>query len=448
MKDYSFAEIGAAVDELQTRLGCRPPPHLLEEFQFGLHPNLLAYEKGRPIKHEHTALSRCLVGAESAARQPAHHYDIFGACRRVKLVQLLNHALKVHDRAKTKGVEERLKKLKAEMQSDAFDAIVFELLVGARYVERPGVAGLEYVPETSLKKTPDMTMRQHGRPASCECKKLDRSKDFAVKTRASANAALAPTLAEFRRRRVSVTGDLVFHEDPSTTSPARLRSAFLAALDSSSPIIEPGFVVAARELPAYVSDSLQLYPSPAFAWERYGYRVRGEWMGIVHQLVGSRQSPVDPPHGLKPGPPSWIHCAAWDCGIKWRIGEKELFAKYRRFAFNTLKGSFAQLTGGANSVVHAWLESDYFLGGRKDVLEDFLANVSSDPTFNIGWIVVNETQLDISPKGFFDMIEHGHYMRGPTAVSRNPEVTTVFTDGGARTAVFGRGVNLPDIDGP
>src|SRR5436190_1067800 len=158
MKDYSFDEIGAAVDELQTRLGCRPPKSLIEEFAFGLQPNLLAYEKDRPIKHQHTALDRCVVGARSAAHQPAHYYDIFGACRRVKLVQLLNHALKVHDRAKTKGVDARLKKLKIEMRSDGFDAIVFELLVGARYVERPGVAGLEYVPETPLKRTADMQM--------------------------------------------------------------------------------------------------------------------------------------------------------------------------------------------------------------------------------------------------------------------------------------------------
>ncbi|MGH7945787.1 MAG: hypothetical protein ACREF9_12370, partial [Opitutaceae bacterium] len=256
-------------------------------------------------------------------------------------------------------------------------------------------------------------------------------------------------LAEFRARRVSVTGEVVFHEDPSTTHPERLRSAFKAALSANAPIIEPGFIVTARDLPPYASGLLQLYPSPGFAWDRYGYRVRGEWMGIVHELIGSRESPVDPPRGLCPGPTSWIRRIAWDCGIKWRIGDKDLFAKYRRFAFNTLKDGLAQLAGGGgNSVVHTWLESDYFLGGREDVLEDFRGNVSADPTLNFGWIAVNETQLDISPKGFFDLIEHGHYLRGPTAVSRSPEVTTVFTDGGARFGTFGRGVDLPDIDAP
>ena len=50
MKDYTFDEIGAAVEELQTRLGSSPPKSLIREFTFGFQPNLLAYEKGRPIK--------------------------------------------------------------------------------------------------------------------------------------------------------------------------------------------------------------------------------------------------------------------------------------------------------------------------------------------------------------------------------------------------------------
>lgn len=41
MKNYSRNEIGAAVDELQTRLDCSPPNALLEEFRFGLQANKL-----------------------------------------------------------------------------------------------------------------------------------------------------------------------------------------------------------------------------------------------------------------------------------------------------------------------------------------------------------------------------------------------------------------------
>ena len=81
----------------------------------------------------------------------------------------------------------------------------------------------------------------------------------------------------------------------------------------------------AKELPPYASDSCSSFTRRrASAWDRYGYRVRGEWMGVVHALLGKRESPVDPPPSLHPGPPSWISRVVWDCGIKWRIGEKHI----------------------------------------------------------------------------------------------------------------------------
>ena len=65
---------------------------------------------------------------------------------------------------------------------------------------------------------------------------------------------------------------------------------------------------------------------------------------------------------------------------------------------------------------------------------------------NFGWIIINETLLDVSPKGAFDLIEHGHYIRGPNAVGPAAEVTMVFTPDVVSWGPFGRGTELPDID--
>ncbi len=64
------------------------------------------------------------------------------------------------------------------------------------------------------------------------------------------------------------------------------------------------------------------------------------------------------------------------------------------------------------------------------------------------WIVFNETCLDCSPKGYFDMIEHAHFYRGPKAKKKEPLITNIFTrpSDSKGTGVFGIGQDLPDID--
>lgn len=447
MKDYSADDVQASLDELTARLGFRAPPGLQEEFARGLHPNLLAYDKVSQAAPTLTALERYLVGATSYIHQPAHHYDIFHAMRHVKIVQLLNNALKVLTARKTPGLDDRIKKLVIEKTYDRFDSAVFEMLVAARYVERPGVHGLEFVPETPKAKTPDLRMRQHGREVFCECKKMDRSQDYALKMRAAAKACIAPTLAAFRSRGMVALAEVVFMDEPVAISGAKMTSACLAAIESGTTIIERGFTVKAWLLADYNSPTYKLHPSPDFFWTRYGYRIRGEWMGIVHEVIGTRTNRFLPTNAGKHGPSSWLNEITWDSAIKWRIGSDELLAKYRRFGFDRLFGGLKQIEGkGRNSTIHLWLESNYYLGGREKALEDLRARIQASGTDNYGWIVINETLLDASPRGFFDLIEHAHYMRGPTAVGRAAEVTNVFTTGIVPNGGFGRGTELPDID--
>jgi hypothetical protein len=67
---------------------------------------------------------------------------------------------------------------------------------------------------------------------------------------------------------------------------------------------------------------------------------------------------------------------------------------------------------------------------------------------SVGWIVLNETLLDVSPLGRFDFIEHAHTIRGPMAMSEDPIVSGIFggIDESNPKAEFGIGAELPDID--
>jgi hypothetical protein len=447
MKDYSFDEVRVALDELQSRLGVRVPQRLHEKFSVGLYPNLLAYDKAKLPMLKLTALERCIIGATSSLNQPAHYYDIFGACRHVKVVQLLNHALEVHLSQKTKGLEGRVAKLKRDTHFDAFESTVFELLVGAKYLERPGVGGLEFVEQDPCRKTPDIRMRQHGRESFCECKKMDRSQDMALNIRMAAKACLEPVLAALRRRDISGVAEVIFFSEPGAIGSRTMVDACLSALETGTQIIEADFSVRASFLPKYVSPTYKLYPSPDFLFYRYDYRVRGEWMGILDEVIGSRVRHVSTNMVPKYGSSSWLNEITWDGAVKWRIGSRALLAKYRRFGFGTLFKGLEQIEClGRNSSVHLWLESDYYLGGREDALEDLRERITANGSDTFGWIVVNETLLDISPKGYFDLIEHAHFMRGPTASGRQPEVTNVFTTGSISTGSYGRGAELPDID--
>lgn len=74
---------------------------------------------------------------------------------------------------------------------------------------------------------------------------------------------------------------------------------------------------------------------------------------------------------------------------------------------------------------------------------------SSNRSYQFGWIVLNETYLDISPMRYFDLIEHAHTISGPKASKPEPPRSLILTndvDDRGLAGKFGTGVELPDID--
>ena len=70
------------------------------------------------------------------------------------------------------------------------------------------------------------------------------------------------------------------------------------------------------------------------------------------------------------------------------------------------------------------------------------------PEWGIQFCLGNETLLDVSPKGRFDLIEHAHMIQGPSATGPRPLVSGVFglPSTTPTTGEFGVGEDLPDID--
>jgi hypothetical protein len=276
-----------------------------------------------------------------------------------------------------------------------------------------------------------------------------RVRDFSVETRIRVRELLNEVIASFRRQEISVLAEVAFTCDPECVSPASLFRACEAALNERVPIVTSQFTVKATRLPKFKSKDYTLYPSPRFSWIRYGYRIRGEWFGIVHQVIGKRARRANLPKDLQGGLSSWLDSVEWDAAIKWKITAEDVVGRYRRFAFDGLFTAIEQInSAGLDSTVHLWLETDYFIGGRREVLLDFFRRLSAKQQHTVGWIVINETLLDVSPKGHFDLIEHAHMIQGPTATGPRPLVSGVFglPSSTQTTGEFGVGEDLPDID--
>ena len=444
---YGFEEVDHSIANLRSLLRQNADQQLQTEFEAGLHPDLLSYEKVQASGIPLPILEKYLIGAATFLHQPCNFYDIFRVCRCVNMVQFLDRAISVLRAKHVPGLEERLKRLARETIHDPFDAVAFELITAARYVEHPDVSHTEFL-EESDKKTPDFMVRFRNTDSFIECKKVDRTQNYTLSIRDAVRDSLNAIIAEFRSAGIPLVAEVVFNSDPREVSKQHLSDAFRAAFNSHTPIIESGFTVVASRLPGYESDTYKLYPSPDFYWHRYKFRIRSEWFGIVHQFFGSFAHRADLPSNLQGGRSSWLNELDWDAGIKWRISSEEVVAKYRRFAFGGVFKGLDQIQDrGSNSCVHLWLETDYYVGNRKDTFVDLFNRLASNQKDIFGWLMINETLFDVSPKGYFDLIEHAHMIRGPKAVGSHPLVSGVFApDPASPTAEFGIGRQLPDID--
>jgi len=364
------------------------------------------------------------------------------------MTQLLGEALEIIDAAKISIAEDRLKRLIPVFDSDAYESTLFELVAGTRYAVEPTVTQVEFIPEQNV-KTPDFLVKRGNLESLVECKKVARVRQVNAATRAVIRERLNFVISHFRKKGISLLFEIVFTSDPGGISENELLHACRAAFEENAAIVTAGFTVTVKVLPPFKHDGPILYPSPRFSWLRYRHRVRSEWFGLVHALEAKPARLSTVPKELRGGISTWILSVDWDTATKWKISSPDVVAKYRRFAFDGVFDAIKQINSvGKDSTVHVWVETDYFVGRRKEVMLDLFNRLNQKNDQSVGWIVLNETLLDVSPLGRFDLIEHAHMIRGPLAISSDPIVTGIFggSDESDPKAEFGIGAELPDID--
>jgi hypothetical protein len=448
---YDLADAGDAIETIRSILRVVSNPELQAKFEAGLYPNLLSYKKVQESEISLPILEKYLIGATTYvnhnSRYGCNYYDIFRVCRCVNMVLFLRDAIEILTKKKVPNLEARLERLMRETEHDVFDSVAFELITAARYAKHPDKPYVEFIPETD-QMTPDFLVRINNVNSFIECKKVNRMQNHSILIRDAVRDSLNAVFAGFRSEKISFIGDINFDCDPNEVSQRQLMDAIKASFSYRTAIIEPSFTITTTSLPRYQSDIYTLYPSPFFYWDRYGFRLRSEWFGLVHQLYGSYVHRADLPPNLLGGMSTWLHKVDWDSAVKWRISSEKVLAKYRRFAFDGLfKGLMQIQDRGINSCVHLWLESEYFIGGRKSTFLDLFNRLGIKQKDEFGWIIINETLFDVSPKGYFDLVEHAHMIRGPNAIRSRPLVSNVFVPE-THNSIFeyGVGQELPDID--
>jgi hypothetical protein len=437
-----------AIGAIQLKLNVSPAAQLQAEVDAGLHPNLLTSQGGLVNGAPISVIEKYLLGATSFLRQPINYYDIFGAARSVLMTQLLGEALDIIDARKIGGAEGRLKRLIPIVNPDAYESTLLELIAGTRYASQLTDSQVDFIPERP-EKTPDFIVKRGDAESFVECKKVARIRQISATTRALMRSRFNSVISHFRQKGISALFEVDFTSDPVAISEEELLSACSAAFDENTAIISAGFTVTANVLPRFMHDGPILYPSPRFSWLRYNYRVRSEWFGVVNALEGTPARLSTVPKELRGGISTWLLSVEWDTAVKWKISSPDVVGKYRRFAFDGVFDAIKQINNsGKDSTVHVWVESDYFVGRRREVMLDLFNRLNQKDDQSVGWIVLNETLLDVSPLGRFDLIEHAHPIQGPTATSKEPIVSGIF-GGNSETrpnAEFGTGTELPDID--
>jgi hypothetical protein len=144
---FSFADVERSINGLRSKLQCASNESLQDEFDAGLHPNLLSYHKRQTTGVSLPVLEEYLVGASSYLHQPSNYYDIFGVCRSVIIVELLDATVEVLQAKQVKGLATRIERLVRAVDPDVFGSVAFELITAARFAVLSSVDRIEFIDE-------------------------------------------------------------------------------------------------------------------------------------------------------------------------------------------------------------------------------------------------------------------------------------------------------------
>jgi hypothetical protein len=448
MHTWSRNDVEDAIETVCSALDITVDTKLLTEYENGRHRDLLIYEKlqDKEPTVDISAVQKYLIGCRSFLDQPCQYYDIFRACRLTTFMQVLSSALRSAGR-----IENHQKKyavLKSAKSYEEFEACLFELAVAHRYLSKKSVSEVRFI-ERGSSQSPDLAVTIKGEEHFVECKKYNRAADVAYTMRNEVRAKLQCVLDGFSRLRRSALLEVSFHTHPQHIPQQKILDHSLESYRFQCPIIDADFTVEARPLESQEFPDYILFPSPKYFWERYAFRDGTEWFGLIHAVLGRWGYYQENIESWKELASTWLAEVKWECAIKWKITSEDVVTRLRRLNYKRMFKGLAQLKARSeNATLHVWIERDRSVGHRQAEMLRFYDAIRTSGKDAFAWLVFDETCLDASPKGNFDMIEHAHFISGPSARGAEPLVTNVFTDPEDLEGMgaFGVGHELPDID--
>lgn len=179
------------------------------------------------------------------------------------------------------GVDRRVKRLLAK-ETENPDAILFELLVALLW-KINGFETVEFLDETSNRKTPDLWASKGGDEWFIECKRLDRHPLYTKKERAKWRTMWSILSDRLVRSSYAVVLDIRFHVELQT-----LPDDYLAAqLAGKLKLVQPPTELVSNETMDVVVRSVN-YPAANHHLARYSVRCPSDQLD---ELIGGQRDP-------------------------------------------------------------------------------------------------------------------------------------------------------------
>lgn len=449
---FSPSNVQSAIDKVCRRLGICIDNELLLDYQNGHHPTLLSYEKVESSAIKLPAIQKYLMGAQTFcdhSKHLVHFYDISRATRHCIFIQKLNEALEICD-AKVEGTDWKIPKLISQEDYDPFDALMFELVTASKYASLESAKRVQFIEETQ-EETPDFLVELVGKPYAhfVECKRFDRNADIFLGIRDRVKNIGEDIFKILYAKGISAIIDLEFYCHPNDISSAAVAKQCLTSLQKKAYVRGSQIATKIEILPNRKLDEYQLFPSPKYYWERYGYRPQGKWTAMTHAMICQPADLISKDYKKLPGRSTWLNEVDWECAIRWRICDENIQWKIRKLNYSRIFKGLDQLQSKSSfSTLHVWFEREGTDTIRQKELQDFFSRLSNSSRDFFSWIVFNETILETSPMGIPDIIEHAHYLTCSIAPQKDPFVSLVFLKElpDDELGEFGIGKKMPDID--
>lgn len=414
-----------------------------DKFFKGENQNFLQYDKLERNELDVPIIEKYILGVESYLKQPSpnYYYDIFNAGRLIPQVVSLDNAINVLIKKDVYGRQERIKRLLKEKTYDGFEAVMFELIVAAKYASKTKKGNVKFIEETHI-TSPDIEAVIRRRKYFIECKKPDRENDASLSIKNRISEKVKKTLDVFIGKKNSAIIELSIHVDPTVLDEANILSAALASYETGKLIVDIQFSLLVQKINLRQSAYLDLYPAPGYFATHFGYFPEGEWQGIIPIIDCEWETP------------GWIDRINCEVAVKWKITDEELIWRMKKIGHKFIFKGFEQLNSmGENIILHYWFERDRNIGNREKELKH-LVKTLIEKRILFNWLILNETSPSLSPLGRFDFVENAHYSRGLNAMSSLKELKRTFPVGhvflfdedSIDEGPFGIGAILPPID--